>query len=541
MNCQGCGVELDPSPEQVNTAVDQVLETSLADAKNKGGVCPLCGHSKEIPYSHRKTVLFGLLLASLVIAGTMAISIYRHHETQRNAAARDAVGRMEANQQAIELLGKPIAMRGGLQGEVKQDETGWTEAQLTIPVRAPNGEAVVHVAGGRGSGPWVYTTFEVVFEKEHKKLDLISGRVVEYDPEGYQEVHFEASLPAEYTVANAAPPRWDGEFPCVFASADAIDSVPQLGKCAIPTTHSVSVDRFEADLRYGAFTLRQTDLYLSDVFQVPLTRTYASDDWISKNNQHAFGWNTNHPYDIAPLGTRNPYTYQLIALEDSNFIYFDRISKGTGYADSVFQHTETFTNFYKAITKWNGNGWTTKLADGSEMHFPESYNAKNLAQGAPTEIVDSQGNRLELRRDAQRNLQEILTPHGHWIKFQYDDQARITRLEDDAGNWATYGYDSEGMLAHVTLSSGHERRYSYQKTAMTQVMDEKGRVLLHNWYDNRMLVRQDFANGTMGSYHYRWARGARYPETALIRIGGGAEQEVRFADAVPEYVRGLAH
>ena len=53
MNCQGCGLELDPSQQQVNTAVDEILETSLADAKKKGGVCPLCGHSKEVPYSTR--------------------------------------------------------------------------------------------------------------------------------------------------------------------------------------------------------------------------------------------------------------------------------------------------------------------------------------------------------------------------------------------------------------------------------------------------------------------------------------------------------
>jgi YD repeat-containing protein len=540
VNCQGCGVDLDPSTEQVNTAVDQVLETSLADAKKKGGVCPLCGHSKAVPYSHRRTVLFGLLLASLLIAAAGAISIYRHHQTQRNAAARDAISRMEANPEVVKLLGDPIAIRDGLQGEVKQDETGWTEAKLTVPVRAPNGEAVVHLMGARSAGPWVYTAFEIVFEKEHKKLDLISGRVVEYDPAGYQEVHFEASAPAEYAVTNAAPPRWDGDFPCVFASAKVTDTVPQLGKCAMPTTHSVPVDRFEADLRFGAFTLRQTDLFLDDIFQVPLTRTYASDDWVAEP-QHAFGINANHPYDIAPRGTRNPYTFQYIALEDSNFIYFDRISKGTGYADSVFQHTETSTNFYKAITKWNGNGWTTKLADGSEIHFPESYNAKNLAQGAPTEMLDAKGNRLELRRDSQRNLQEIVTPHGHWIKFQYDDQARITRADDDAGNWAKYVYNSDGMLADVTLSSGHERHYSYQKTAMTQVMDEKGKVLLHNWYDNRMLVRQDFANGVIGSYHYQWAKGARYPETAKVRLAGGAEVEVGVADAIPEYLRGLPH
>jgi YD repeat-containing protein len=52
--------------------------------------------------------------------------------------------------------------------------------------------------------------------------------------------------------------------------------------------------------------------------------------------------------------------------------------------------------------------------------------------GATVEMRDAKGNRLELKRDSQRNLQEIRTPHGHWIRFGYDDLSRITRAEDDA-------------------------------------------------------------------------------------------------------------
>jgi len=33
----------------------------------------------------------------------------------------------------------------------------------------------------------------------------------------------------------------------------------------------------------------------------------------------------------------------LLALEDSDFLYFDRISAGTGYQDAIYQHTETAT------------------------------------------------------------------------------------------------------------------------------------------------------------------------------------------------------
>ena len=129
MNCRGCGVELDPSEEQVNTAVDLILETSLKDAQKKGGVCPLCGHSKEVPYSHRKTVLFGLLLACLILGIVVAINIQRSRQTQRAVAAEDAVTRMMTNGDVVRLLGSPITIEPGLQGEFKQDETGWKEAR----------------------------------------------------------------------------------------------------------------------------------------------------------------------------------------------------------------------------------------------------------------------------------------------------------------------------------------------------------------------------------------------------------------------------
>jgi len=80
-----------------------------------------------------------------------------------------------------------------------------------------------------------------------------------------------------------------------------------------------------------------------DGFKVPLTRAYCSNEWVDQNPVHAFGRDSNHPFDVAPIGTRNPYTHQMIVLEDADFLYFDRISKGTGYADSVFQHSEIST------------------------------------------------------------------------------------------------------------------------------------------------------------------------------------------------------
>lgn len=537
MNCSGCGVELDPSLDQVNTAVDQILETSLRDANARGGVCPLCGHCKDVPYSHRKSFQFGLLLTCLTLALGTGIAFHQWRQTQREAVAKDIVARMSANVEAVRLIGQPIVLDIGLEGKVTEDETGWKESRLTVPVHGPNGKATIHVIGGKGAGPWVFTTFEIDFENEHKKMDLVSGRVTEYNPNGYVDVHTEAATVPQYADSVAAPPHLNGHFPCVFASIAGNQVIPQLGTCQMPFLTVGPVERFEADLRYGRFVLRETDLYLHDVFDVPLTRTYASLDWVHPNPVHAFGRNCNHPFDIAPLGPRNPYTYQLIALEDSDILYFDRITRGTGYADAVYQHTETATKFYKATQRWNGAGWTTKLVDGSEIHFPESYNAKNMAQGAATEIVDANGNRLELRRDAKRNLQEIRTPHGHSIKFKYDHMARVIQAEDDGGTWAHYSYNSDGMLQDVLLSSGRGQHYEYSGVLMTRIIDEKGKTLLRNSYADRFLVRQDFGNDKSYAYDYEWNESGRYLQRVRISLPNGEREEVQPGTSLPDFVK----
>jgi YD repeat-containing protein len=535
MKCSGCGAELDHLQGQVGSAVGQFPDSGMRGSQ----ICPLCGRSTTSVYVRRKRILIGLLKALLLIGTAVEIAFYVARTTERSSVSRAAVERINADAAAVELLGKPIKLESGVQGQVRHDETGWREARLIIPVRGPKGRAVARVIAGRGTGPWTFTTVEVVIEQQRKKLDLISGRVTEYDALDYIEIHTHAVIPPEYRNSPIAEPRLDGQHPCVFADVQKGNVVvPQLGKCSTPTEHKTPVDRFEIDLRYGSFVLRHTDLYLNDMFEVPLTRSYCSSDWVHSNPVHAFGRNSNHPYDIVPLGTRNPYTYQMILLEDGDFLYFDRISKGTGYADAVYQHTETSTRFYKAAQSWNGNGWTTKLTDGSEIHFPESYNAKNAAQGAPTEMRDAGGNVLELHRDGRRNLQEIKTPHGHWIRFKYDDPSRIIRAEDDAGRWVRYSYSPDGMLADVISFSGRERHYRYDGLRMTQVTDEKDRILLRNWYFPwGALKKQQFGNTRILSYDYDWASGRHNAESAIVTFPDRTVSRVRVADSVPDQVR----
>lgn len=341
----------------------------------------------------------------------------------------------------------------------------------------------------------------------------------------------------EEDVENATvPASMDGTHPCVYATLMGEKMVTGVGDCAMPTEPDGAVDRFEADLRYGGFVVRQTDLQIKDVFDVPLTRTYFSEDWISTNQDHSFGFNTNHPYDVAPVGSRYPYTYLMLVLEDGDMLYFGRISKGTSFADAVYMHTETSTKFYGATIAWNGNGWTLRRRDGVQIVFPEAYMSKSLAQGAAYEISDAKGDKLVLQRDEQRNLQQIKTPHGHWIRFQYSGM-HITQAEDDGGKWTKYGYNGEGMLAYAVHDSGAERHYEYDGRLMTSVTDENGRELVHNWYQDGRLARQTFANGD--SYEYSYISAPRRFDAVSVDITmpDHSSKRLNVAGSVPGWVR----
>ena len=146
-----------------------------------------------------------------------------------------------------------------------------------------------------------------------------------------------------------SPPMWDGSY--LYLTIAPIDPTSEHLKFKSSTLlikptvrHDSSVNEFQVDLHSGMFLLRQTDIFISDVIPVSLTRTYRVWDFYPR----AFGVGTNHPYDICPTGTRFPYTYMDLNLEDGRQIHFGRISKGTGYADAVFRRAETSSEFHGA-------------------------------------------------------------------------------------------------------------------------------------------------------------------------------------------------
>ena len=205
VNCRECGVDFEPTIDEVNQAVDEILETSLNDAVRRGSVCPLCGHSKNVPVSHRKTIQFALLLAYLSILIGIAVVVHQSRQTERNLAANEALSRLNTSPVVTNVLGSPLTL-GTVSGDVLKDETGWNEAQIEFRVHGPLGEGTAHVTVGRGNGQWIFDTLEVLAPELHKKIDVISSTVVEYQPGAYVDVHTEVARVGSQAIPIEAPP-----------------------------------------------------------------------------------------------------------------------------------------------------------------------------------------------------------------------------------------------------------------------------------------------------------------------------------------------
>ena len=88
-----------------------------------------------------------------------------------------------------------------------------------------------------------------------------------------------------------SPPEWNGSYAYLTISPvdPGADHVEFKGSVVLikPTVrHDSPINEFQVDLHLGMFVLRQTDLFISDVMPLSLTRTYRPWD----SHSRAFGF-----------------------------------------------------------------------------------------------------------------------------------------------------------------------------------------------------------------------------------------------------------
>ena len=249
------------------------------------------------------------------------------------------------------------------------------------------------------------------------------------------------------------------------------------------------------DLATGLFVLEKTDLYLTDVMPLSLTRTYRQND----TSARPFGIGATHPYAMF-LWSAQPYQEVDLVLPDGGRIHYVRTSAGTSYYDAVFEHSTSPGLFYKSQITWvNADlDWHLRLRDGTTYIFPAV---------APLKAIrDRHGNTITIAHASggTGNITRVTSPNGRYIDFTYDGSNRITQAKDNIGRTVGYQYDGSGRLWKVTDPASGVTEYTYDTShRMLTIEDARGITFLTNQYDtNGRVIEQTQADSTTYEFAY---------------------------------------
>jgi RHS repeat-associated protein len=264
------------------------------------------------------------------------------------------------------------------------------------------------------------------------------------------------------------------------------------------------------DCGTGLFVHSATDLALTDILPVYVTRNYRQGDSVVR----PFGLGTSHPFATYlrwPTNSVANDTYMWMVLSDGSTKTFNRIATTP---EVLYEYTGTDPGLHKARirnivrpeTNESLGRWQLKRRDGSVLEF-DSY----VAGYGLTRMSDRLGNSVTFVRNAGR-ITRMLSPSGRYIDFTYDASNRITQATDIAGRVFTYDYTTactangspQGYLCKVTDPDNRTEEYKYDALGrMTEIKDKRGNTVVTNTYDaNSRVIRQDYPGSVFVTYAY---------------------------------------
>jgi YD repeat-containing protein len=273
-------------------------------------------------------------------------------------------------------------------------------------------------------------------------------------------------------------------------------------------THSSTVlkpaspkDADPVDLGTGLYIRSNTDLDLKDSIPIQFTRVYRNADPRSR----AFGVGTSNSYEMFIVGDSAKFSYVELILADGSRLHYNRISPGQDFASAVFEDTNDPTEFYRSRIRWNGNGWTVELQDGSSYKLRACNGNSKPGQCGVVEFRNAKGEVLQVVRERNGNVSRIVSPTGKWVGLTYDSQDRIARADDSLGRSVQYSYDDEGRLVKVLMATGKVFTYRYDsQNRMTGAWEGPERIL--NSYAGDRCVRQTWwHNGKPHLFLFKYA------------------------------------
>jgi len=238
-------------------------------------------------------------------------------------------------------------------------------------------------------------------------------------------------------------------------------------------------------LSTGLYIREDEDLIVHGTPTLVLKRTYRSGFHI----QREFGLGTWHNGGRLLEGDADRFSWVEFTDSDASNVRFERISPGTSYANALFEHRSSTSEWQGAQVGWVGSGWAVRRTDGTLLMFQSCGHNDNPHCWILSER-DSDGHRITYKRDASGRLLSIEASPERWIAFDYDNKSRITRAYSSDQQEVRYAYDERGRLSLVRDVKGDETAYKYSDRD-EMIWIETPEMLIENTFDQAgRVVRQ---------------------------------------------------
>jgi RHS repeat-associated protein len=302
----------------------------------------------------------------------------------------------------------------------------------------------------------------------------------------------------------------------IYEFTGAMVGSPSVAPGTFPPSGGDTNGGDPVDLATGLFVYNSTDLVLPDFIPIKFTRTYRSNDTVSR----PFGLGFSDSYEMFMIGDTAPYTYQELILPNGSRVHFDVISHEpteSAYTQVVYECLSSPTKWYGAILSWDptfpGAAWSIRTKDGTKYYFPDGSYQSSAAKQALMGISDSHGNTVTITRDSYGSITQLVGSGGRYINFTSDSSHRITQATDNSGRTVQYTYDSDGHLSTVTDPNSGVTTYTYDSNDnMLTIEDARGTTYLTNQYDtNGRVSKQTLADGN--TYQFSWTATSNTAET----------------------------
>lgn len=134
-------------------------------ARNWGWAVPVGGCLTII-------ILFFIFLGSLIFGVSELIS--------ESVPYQDAIKKVNEDEYVINILGEPIETDGMMNGSLSY-KNNQGSADISIPIKGPNGEAELYLVGTKENDQWTYTEMYVIIEETDEQIDLLGYQQDEYN------------------------------------------------------------------------------------------------------------------------------------------------------------------------------------------------------------------------------------------------------------------------------------------------------------------------------------------------------------------------